>query len=93
MIYQKSASTEPSIYGNTLELVHAVLRLVAARRETVASTRVSDVSLECFGFWCEWYGVATKFIDMSSEAVNLVQNRGGHFFSSCLGRECNPSGW
>lgn len=26
-----------------------VLRLVAARRETVASTRVSDVSLECFG--------------------------------------------
>lgn len=71
---KKSASTEPVNLRNTeyIVLVHAVLRLVAARRETVASTWVSDVSLECFGL-VRGMGSLPNFIDMSSEAVNLVQ--------------------
>lgn len=44
-------------------------------------------------FWLGvWYGVATKFIDMSSESRESGPNRGGEFFSSCLGRYCNPVG-
>lgn len=48
-------------------------------------TRVSDVSLECVLAWCvAWGRYQTKFIDVFKRAVNLVPNRGGYLFSSCL---------
>lgn len=70
-------------------LVHAVLRLAAARRETGGVTRVSDVSFECFGLVRYLWG-RYQFIQMSSEPWIWSKSRRA-FFSSCLGG-CNPIG-